>query len=53
MKTITLESPGKFRTSETEMPEIDSDEILVKTLQVGICGTDLKMFNGTYNGLHK
>ncbi len=48
MKTITLEQPGTFATSETAPPGTPGPgEVLVRVLTVGICGTDLHAFEGT------
>jgi 2-desacetyl-2-hydroxyethyl bacteriochlorophyllide A dehydrogenase len=48
MKTITLETPGRFALSSTAQPGAPGpDEVLVRVLTVGICGTDLHAFEGT------
>ena len=48
MKTATLEQPGRFTLTETEQPGAPGpDEVLVRVLTVGICGTDLHAFEGT------
>jgi 2-desacetyl-2-hydroxyethyl bacteriochlorophyllide A dehydrogenase len=47
MKTITLDSPGQFSTSETERPSsIGPGEALVRVARIGICGTDLHAYRG-------
>lgn len=53
MKVVTLVAPKMLSVSEDEVPKIRNDEVLVKTRRVGICGTDLKVFNGSYSGLHR
>jgi 2-desacetyl-2-hydroxyethyl bacteriochlorophyllide A dehydrogenase len=53
LKVVTLFAPNEINLSEAEIPIVKDDEVLVKTLQVGICGTDQKMFKGTYSGVHK
>ena len=48
MKTATLEEPGRFTlgdSTRTKTPE--PQEVLVRVLTVGICGTDLHAFEGT------
>src|SRR5690349_5835305 len=48
MKTATLERPGRFTLSDTAPPVAPGpDEVLVRVLTVGICGTDLHAFEGT------
>lgn len=48
MKTITLETPGRFTFSDTAQPGAPApDQVLVRVLTVGICGTDLHAFEGT------
>jgi 2-desacetyl-2-hydroxyethyl bacteriochlorophyllide A dehydrogenase len=48
MKTVVLEEPGRFRLTDTIEPEKPGpDEVLVRVLTVGICGTDLHAFEGT------
>src|SRR5208283_3618457 len=43
-----LEQPGNFRLIETAQPGAPGlDEVLVRVLTVGICGTDLHAFEGT------
>jgi 2-desacetyl-2-hydroxyethyl bacteriochlorophyllide A dehydrogenase len=48
MKTITLEQPGRFTVTDTTRPGAPgANEVLVRVLAVGICGTDLHAFEGT------
>jgi len=48
MKTVTLEQPGRFTLTDTALPGAPGlDEVLVRVLTVGICGTDLHAFEGT------
>jgi 2-desacetyl-2-hydroxyethyl bacteriochlorophyllide A dehydrogenase len=48
MKTVTLEQPGRFTTTESKQPEAPSaGEVLARVLTIGICGTDLHAFEGT------
>ena len=46
MQTITLDSPGNFSISQTEVPKRPPDSALVRIYRVGICGTDLHAFRG-------
>jgi 2-desacetyl-2-hydroxyethyl bacteriochlorophyllide A dehydrogenase len=48
MKTAILEQPGRFTLTDTDPPAAPGpDEVLVRVLTVGICGTDLHAFEGT------
>ena len=48
MKTVILEHPGRFALTDTLPPGAPGpNEVLVRVLKVGICGTDLHAFEGT------
>ncbi|MDR2133549.1 MAG: zinc-binding alcohol dehydrogenase family protein, partial [Treponema sp.] len=47
MKALVMRKPGEFAVEERVKPEPKNGEILFKTLQVGVCGTDLHAFEGT------
>jgi len=47
MKTLTCTTPGTFEYSETEKPELQKDQAIIKIKRIGICGTDLHAFEGT------
>ena len=48
MKTVILEQPGRFTLTDTASPGAPGpDEVLVRVLTIGICGTDLHAFEGT------
>ena len=48
MRTATLEQPGRFILTQSEQPGAPApNEVLVRVLTVGICGTDLHAFEGT------
>jgi len=48
MRTVTLDQPGRFTLSDTAAPDAPGpDEVLVRVLTVGVCGTDLHAFEGT------
>jgi 2-desacetyl-2-hydroxyethyl bacteriochlorophyllide A dehydrogenase len=47
MKTIVLDQPGHFRLTDTAEPgEPAPGEALVRVRRIGICGTDLKAYEG-------
>lgn len=48
MKAIVRTSlePGAMEVMERPIPEISEDEVLIKIKAVGVCGTDLHIYNG-------
>jgi len=48
MKAVFFNGPGNFEIKDIEIPEINEDEILIRTKYSGLCGTDLKIFKGDY-----
>lgn len=46
MKAAILEAPGKFVVTDRAVPEIGSDEILVRTEVCGVCTSEVDMFEG-------
>jgi len=46
-KIAILEKPYTLSLAEAEIPEPSSNEIRVKVIYVGICGSDLEAFKGT------
>jgi L-iditol 2-dehydrogenase len=49
MKALVLEDVGQFQISEVPTPSPKHDEVLIRVLAVGICGTDLHIFRGLAN----
>ena len=52
MKKYVLTKPGHIEAIETAMPEPKNDEVLIRIHYIGICGSDIHLFNGTYNAPH-
>ena len=50
MKEYRIVQPKKFETFECEMPEVGQDEVLVRVTNIGLCGSDLQLYEGTYKG---
>ena len=48
MKAIRLTQPFKFEFVDIEKPRPKENEILVKVLKVGICGSDVSKFTGEH-----
>lgn len=53
MIKYVLKSPNVLEKTVCEMPQPGQGEVLIKVKYVGICGSDIHLFNGTYNGPHK
>ena len=52
MISYILEKPGVLKTVEMETPVPQENEVLIRVKYVGICGSDIHLFNGTYNAPH-
>ena len=50
MLSAYLDENGKLTLGEKEIPEIGNDEILIKVIACGICGTDIHVFKGINKG---
>ncbi len=48
MRAAVLKEPGRFEIEERPIPKPGRGEILIRIARVGICGTDLHIFNGHY-----
>jgi len=46
MKAVVNYAPGDFRLEEVDVPEIGSEEVLLKVGGCGICAGDVKTFHG-------
>jgi 2-desacetyl-2-hydroxyethyl bacteriochlorophyllide A dehydrogenase len=46
MKAVICKKPGELAVAERQIPVRKSDEILLKVLRVGLCGTDFHIFAG-------
>lgn len=46
MKTSVIESPGNFVIMDSEMPEINENEVLVRLEGTGVCASNLPVWEG-------
>lgn len=46
--TIIPGNPGSVRLDEIPEPEVSDESLLVKTMAIGICGTDREIVKGLY-----
>ncbi len=51
MKALQLVKPRQFQVMEVAMPEIGSDQILVRLREAVLCGSDIPKFTGLWRGL--
>ena len=48
MKAIVVEKPYEIKIAEVPVPQIrQPDEVLIKVISGGICGSDVGIYNGT------
>ncbi len=52
MKAAFIEKPGVIAVREIPRPEPRPDEVLIKVMSSGICGTDIHIFRGDYVGTY-
>ena len=50
MKVAMMNKPGKFDFEEKPIPKLKPDDVLVKLEYVGICGSDMHLFEYGYIG---
>jgi L-iditol 2-dehydrogenase len=48
MKALVFEEPGTAAVRELDVPSIASDEVLVRSRNVGICHSDFELYEGRY-----
>lgn len=51
MLSLKLYGPDDIRLVETAVPDINDDELLLKTDAAAICGTDIRMWKNGYKGV--
>ncbi len=49
MKALVLEDVAKFAVRDTPAPRMNERDVVIRIGAVGICGTDLHIFNGFAN----
>lgn len=47
MRALVYEKPFSLKLKESPVPEINDYEILVKVAYAGVCGTDIRIYNGS------
>jgi L-iditol 2-dehydrogenase len=49
MKAAVFEAIRTIKVKEVPIPEIGDDDVLIKVVNTGICGTDWSIYNGWYS----
>lgn len=52
MKKIVYKRPGRVVIEDDEIPKLKENEVLVEVQCVSLCGSDYKLYNGTYDAPH-
>jgi threonine dehydrogenase-like Zn-dependent dehydrogenase len=52
MLQYVLAEPGRIAEKETAIPEPSGTQVLIRIRYVGICGSDIHLYRGSYNGPH-
>jgi 2-desacetyl-2-hydroxyethyl bacteriochlorophyllide A dehydrogenase len=50
VRAVVFEEPGKLSVQEVDDPTPDRTDVVVEVAGVGICGTDIHVFEGDYGG---
>lgn len=45
-QAVVIEGPGKAALKQVTMPEVRPGDVVIKVAYVGVCGTDLEIFDG-------
>ncbi|MGI6003518.1 MAG: zinc-dependent alcohol dehydrogenase family protein [Lachnospiraceae bacterium] len=46
MRAAVFYKPGEIHVEDRKIPEIRPDEVLIKVMAAGVCGTDIHIFSG-------
>jgi threonine dehydrogenase-like Zn-dependent dehydrogenase len=49
---LRIYAPGDLRTEILPMPQLSAGEVVVNVRYVALCGSDIKLFHGTYTAPH-
>jgi len=50
MKAVFIDRPGSQTVIEVEEPKVQENDVLIRVMASGICGTDIHIFRGEYLG---
>lgn len=53
MEGLLLRGPGRLEITKTDIAGPGPGEVLIEVDNIGLCGSDLHLYKGSYNGPHK
>ena len=51
MKAVVYDAPRSYQVKDIPTPVPGPGEVLIKVIQVGVCGTDLHIHEGDFNAV--
>ncbi|NHJ33180.1 MAG: alcohol dehydrogenase, partial [Asgard group archaeon] len=48
MKQQIMIKPGKIEFREISIPELKDNEVLIKMMRIGVCGSDIHVYHGKH-----
>lgn len=48
MKQAVMTNPGTISFREVDIPEISEQEVLIKIMRIGVCGSDIHVYHGKH-----
>lgn len=52
-KGLLVTAPGDLRVAELPRPSPSGDQLLIRVRHMALCGSDIKLYQGTYKAPHK
>jgi D-arabinitol dehydrogenase (NADP+) len=52
MRAVVYDAPGSFEVVDVPVPEFGPDEVLVRVLVAGVCGTDAHLHDGEFDPVY-
>jgi threonine dehydrogenase-like Zn-dependent dehydrogenase len=52
-KALLLTAPGDLRITDLPLPPPSGDQLLIRVRHMALCGSDIKLYQGTYKAPHK
>lgn len=53
MKSYIIQQPNAIKQIERQTHRPGAEEVVVKVTNIGLCGSDIHLYNGTYTGPHE
>ncbi|MBV8941482.1 MAG: alcohol dehydrogenase catalytic domain-containing protein [Solirubrobacterales bacterium] len=52
MKAVVIEGPNRVAFREVDAPAVGPDDVLIKSIEAGLCRTDIEMMTGAFTDPH-